>query len=82
MNPISWIIDGIISAGIKWLQSLQQRREDKDAGRKEQHTADVEATNKEAQNVAVIREQVQTMDDSALDADLERVRHDAASGHL
>lgn len=77
---ISGIIDGIISAAVKWLQGIQQRREDVATGRAEQHTADVEATISEAKENAEIHEHVEAMDDKSVDDALERLRLDAAKG--
>jgi hypothetical protein len=80
---ISAIIDGLIGAALKYLQALQQRRDDVAKGRAEQHTADVEATVSEAKDAAKIKENVAAESDAAVDADLERLRHNASptAGH-
>lgn len=77
---ISSVIDGILSAAVKWLRAMQQRREDVQKGRQEQHTADVEATVKEATDNAKIREQVEAGTVDAAADDLDRLRRNAASG--
>lgn len=75
----SGIVDGVISAGIAWLERLQQRRADKQAGKLEQKAADDEATIKEAQNASVIKDRVQGASDSELDAYLRSLRDDSPS---
>lgn len=79
-SVLTAIVDKLISAGIAWLQALQQRRADRIQGMKEQHAADVEATVKEATDNAIIQDQVKAAPISSIDADLERVRRDAAAG--
>lgn len=72
---ISAVIDGVLSAAVKWLQYIQQRREDVQHGKEQQHTADVEATVSEAKDNAEIREQVQAEPVSAAADDIDRLRH-------
>jgi len=76
---LSAIVDGLLSAAIRWLQGIQQRREDRQAGKMEQHTADVEATVKEATDNAKVRENVQAESDAQLNDDLNRLRNANAS---
>lgn len=78
---ISAIVDGILKSAFGWLSSIMEKRQLLQQGREQQHSDDLSASVKEAKDAAQIRETVQTSDISAIDTDLERLRHSPTAGH-
>lgn len=74
------LIDSVVKAAFSYFSSVMEKRGLIQQGEAQQHSADLEATVKESADASQIREQVQAMPVSAVDADLERLRRDAASG--
>lgn len=77
---ISALSDSLLKAAFGWITSELEKRNLIAQGKAQQYTADLQATAKEATDATQIRSQVQSEPDSALDADLERLRQPPASG--
>lgn len=78
---ISDIVDGIVSAAFNWLSSIMEKRGLIQQGRQQQHSDDLQSSVQEGQDAAKTTETVRADSDSQLNAGLEQLRRDAASGN-
>jgi hypothetical protein len=74
--------DSLLSTVADFIKSELQSRQLIAQGQAQQHATDLEATVKDATDAATIKDRVNAMPDSAVADDLDRLRHDAASGNL
>ena len=78
---IAGIVDGVFTSLFGWISRIVERRGLIAQGKSAQYQADLAATVKAGTDAAQVRNEVQASSDSALDADLQRLRDNATSGN-
>ena len=78
---ISALTDSLLKGVFNLISQELEKRNLIAQGKAQQYAADLQASVQQAKDAAQIREQVAASPDSAVDADLERLRRNAASGH-
>ena len=77
---ISALSDSLLKAIFGWISAELEKRNLIAQGKSQQYTADLQAAVKEASDAAQIRAQVAADPQSAIDADLRRLRDSASRG--
>lgn len=72
---VSAIVDGVLKAAFGYLTQIMEKRGLIQQGRNAQHSDDLQASVNEAKDAVKTQETVKTMDDPAVDAQLEQLRH-------